>query len=159
MIKVMSRKGLGTRSDIYLPSSDKKVVMEEALHAELLEGEETILLVDDEEVNIEVTKEILEMLGYQVLAAGSGMEALKIYREHGETIDLVILDMIMPDMSGGVVFDKLREMNSKVRVILSTGYSLKGQASDIMSRGCRAFIQKPFRIEELSQKVRQVLDE
>jgi len=159
MIKVTSRKGLGTRFDIYPPPSDKKIATEEAIRAKLLKGEESILLVDDEDINIEVMKEILEMLGYQVFAAGNGMEALRIYREQGETIDLVILDMIMPDISGGDVFDMLREMNSKVRVILSTGYSLKGQASDIMGRGCRAFIQKPFRIEELSQKVRQVLDE
>jgi len=79
MIKVTSRKGLGTRFDIYPPPSDKKIATEEAIRAKLLKGEESILLVDDEDINIEVMKEILEMLGYQVFAAGNGTEALRIY--------------------------------------------------------------------------------
>ncbi len=124
----------------------------------LLRGKETLLLVDDEEVNLELMREILELLGYTILSAGNGQEALRIYRIQGGTIDLVILDMIMPDMNGGEVFSLLQEMNPSVRVILSTGYSLKGQVEDMMKQGCRALIQKPFHLDELSQAVRQVLD-
>ncbi len=124
----------------------------------LLRGKETLLLVDDEEVNLELMREILELLGYKILSAGNGQEALRIYRAQGGTIDLVILDMIMPDLNGGEVFCLLQEINPSVRVILSTGYSLKGQVEDMMNRGCRAFIQKPFHLDELSQAVRQVLD-
>lgn len=142
-----------------LPAPDRRAAPAEAGHAGLLKGKETILLVDDEDVNIEVMTELLEMLGYKVLTAESGTEAVRIYREKGKAIDMVILDMIMPDINGGDVFDMLKEMNPHVHVLLSTGYSLKGQVSDVMSRGCRAFIQKPFRVEELSRKVRQVLDE
>lgn len=124
----------------------------------LSRGKETLLLVDDEEVNLELMREILELLGYKILLAGNGQEALQIYRTQGGTIDLVILDMIMPDLNGGEVFCLLQEMNPSVRVILSTGYSLKGQVEDMMNRGCRALIQKPFHLDELSQTVRQVLD-
>ncbi|OPY15398.1 MAG: Chemotaxis protein CheY [Syntrophus sp. PtaB.Bin075] len=159
VLKMSSPKGSGTGSDRDLLVSDNAGVSENLGPAKLLKGEETILLVDDEDVNIEVMSEILEMLGYRVFSAENGQEALRIYREKWREIDLVILDMIMPDLKGGDVFDLMREMNPRARVILSTGYGWKGQAADIMSRGCRAFIKKPFHIEELSRKVRQVLDE
>jgi len=73
-------------------------------------------------------------------------------------IDLVILDMIMPGMGGGETFDFLKSMNHDVKVILSSGYSINGKAKEIMDRGCRAFIQKPFQINDLSDKIRKVLD-
>ena len=103
--------------------------------------------------------ELLEELGYTVLAAHGGREAVEIYQEHGDSIDLVILDMIMPDMGGGETFDRLKEINPGVRVLLSSGYSIDGQAQEIMARGCDGFIQKPFRIEELSQKIREIVKE
>lgn len=157
--QVKSQKSSGMEFGRDLSVPDHKAMPKESAHADLLKGKETILIVDDEDVNIEVMTEILEMLGYKVLTAGNGMEAVRIYQEKGKAIDMVILDMIMPDINGGDVFDRLREMNPQVRVLLSTGYSLKGQAADVMKRGCRAFIQKPFHVEELSRKVRQVLDD
>ena len=72
-------------------------------------------------------------------------------------IDMVLLDMIMPDMGGGEAFDRMKTINSGVKVLLSSGYSINGQASDILNRGCNAFIQKPFNLTQLSQKVRDVL--
>ena len=75
-----------------------------------------------------------------------------------DEIALVILDMIMPDMSGGEVYDKIKEINSKVKVLLSSGYSLNGQAKEILERGCDAFIQKPYGLQEISQKIRKILD-
>ncbi len=102
-------------------------------------------------------KDMLELLGYRVFTAGSGREALRIYEENKDVIDLVILDMIMPDMGGGETFDRLREADPGVRVILSSGYSLDGAPAGIMSRGCQGFIQKPVTIAELSQKIREVL--
>jgi CheY-like chemotaxis protein len=123
-----------------------------------LKGHETILLVDDEAVVVEVTREILETLGYRVFTAWTGTEAIAMYRSGEEKIDLVILDMILSGLSGAETFDRLRAMDPQIKVILSTGYSLMGQAKLIMARGCSGFIQKPFRIEELSQKVREVLD-
>jgi two-component system cell cycle sensor histidine kinase/response regulator CckA len=97
-------------------------------------------------------------MDYRVYAAGSGQEALAVYMEKRGEIDLIILDMIMPGMSGGETFDRLREINSTVKVLLSSGYSINGQAQEILDSGCNGFIQKPFRLEELSVKVREMLD-
>jgi len=114
--------------------------------------------VDDEKMVLEVSKELLEFLGYRVYAAGSGQEAIAVYMEKQKEIDLVLLDMILPGISGGEVFDRLREINPGIKVLLSSGYSIEGQAQEIMDRGCNGFIQKPFQLENLSQKVREMLD-
>jgi two-component system, cell cycle sensor histidine kinase and response regulator CckA len=158
IITVDSEVGKGTTFNIYLPATEKAIPREKRTSEELYMGEETILLVDDEEVITDVSKEILETLGYRVMVAASGKEAVDIYKEKKNNIDLVIMDMIMPQMSGGEAFDILRDINPEIKVILSSGYSLKGQANKIMERGCRAFLQKPFSIKELSKKVRSVLD-
>ena len=118
-----------------------------------------VLLVDDEEVIIEVCKQMLNCLGYRVLTANGGEEALTLYEDNREDIDLVVLDMVMPEMGGGVTFDRLKENDPRIKVILSSGYSLDGQAEEILERGCRAFIQKPFSMEELSNKLLTVLDD
>ena len=124
-------------------------------------GSETILVVDDEKMLLEVSRdmlELLEFLGYRVYAAGSGQEAIAVYMEKQKEIDLVLLDMIMPGISGGETFDRLLGINSEIRVLLFSGYSINGQAQEILDRGCSGFIQKPFQIENLSQKVREMLD-
>jgi len=100
---------------------------------------------------------MLAEMGYRVLVAHSGPEAIGIYEAQRETIDLVILDMIMPGMGGGEVYDRLKEIDPAVRVILSSGYSMEGMAKGIMGRGVQAFLQKPFRLEQLSMKVREAL--
>ena len=156
-ITVASKVGEGTTFDIFLPASREKAApVTERLEA-AVQGKETILLIDDEEVIIEVSSEILEMLGYRVWTVRTGQEAITLYKSRKNEIDLVILDMIMPGMSGGDTFDRLKAINPGVKVILSTGYSLTGQAREIMARGCRGFIQKPYKIETLSQKVREAL--
>jgi len=90
-------------------------------------------------------------LGYKVLTARSGKEAIKIYEENKERIDIVLLDMVMPDMSGGDTYDRMKYVNPKVKVLLSSGYSINGRATEILDRGCNGFIQKPFKMKELSQ--------
>ena len=120
-------------------------------------GHETILLVDDEELIIDVGGEILEFLGYTVFLARSGREAIAIYKEKQNTIDLVILDMIMPDIGGGEAYDILKKINPDIKVLLSSGYSINGQAREILEQGCDGFIQKPFSIEQISQKIRELL--
>jgi CheY-like chemotaxis protein len=101
---------------------------------------------------------MLEKLGYHVLIAKSGKIAIEKVYSQGNTIDLVILDLIMPGMDGGKTFDSIRSINPRIPVILSSGYSISGKATDIMQRGCNGFIQKPFNISELSHQVRKVLD-
>ncbi len=159
MIDVTSEPGQGSTFDIYLPASEKAIVKEQTAATEILTGTETVLLVDDEQVVLEVTRELLESLGYRVYAVGGGQEAIAVYMEKRKEIDLVILDMIMPGISGGETFDRLKEINPNIRVLLSSGYSIKGRAQEILERGCKSFLQKPFQLEMLSRKVREVLSE
>jgi CheY-like chemotaxis protein len=156
-INVSSEIGHGTAFSIFLPASDKRIVDERKLSGEVSGGGETILLVDDEAVITEVMEKALTFTGFKVFVARSGEEAIEAYGKNRDRIDLVVLDMIMPGMNGGKVFDRLREMNPGVKVILSSGYSIDGDASCIMARGCNGFIQKPFGIKELSLKIREVL--
>lgn len=127
------------------------------LEEQLLTGHETILLVDDEEMIIDVATHMLEEMGYTVLSAKSGREAIEVYRENKDKIDLVILDMIMPDMGGGETYDALKGINPDMKGLLSSGYGIDGQAREILARGCNGFIQKPFTMIDLSRKVREVL--
>ena len=101
----------------------------------------------------------MESLGYKVLIARSGKEAIETYEKNKEHIDIVLLDMIMPDMSGSDTYDRMKEIDPDIKVLLSSGYSINGTATEILDRGCNGFIQKPFKMKELSQKLREILDE
>lgn len=157
-ITVRSKEGVGTTFDIYLPASTKPLPKEKERTDDIVKGGETILLVDDQDIIIVVGKEMLTALGYHVLVAKSGKEAVEFFQQFSEKIDGVILDMIMPDMNGGETFDQLRIIDPEVKVLLSSGYSIDGQARDILDRGCAGFIQKPFGLMELSHKLRDFLN-
>jgi len=157
-INVYSEKGHGTTFNIYLPASEKEVSEEKKPSGETVRGTETVLFVDDEDIIIEVAEELFKELGYKVLIARGGKEAVEIYEKNKDRIDMLVLDMIMPDMSGSVTYDRLKEIDPDIKVLLSSGYSINGQATEIMDRGCNGFIQKPFKLKELSQKLREVLD-
>jgi CheY-like chemotaxis protein len=150
--------GRGTTFYIYLPASDAVVAKPSSTTKDLTAGSETILLVDDEKVIVAVNRPMLEKLGYTVLTAEGGREAIEVFDANHDRIDMVILDMIMPDLGGGAVFDHLKSVQPDVKVLLSTGYSISGQAEEILARGCAGFIQKPFNITMLSQKIREILD-
>ena len=156
-IDVSSEKEKGTTFTLYLPASEKKAVQEKAVPTEMFRGTGTILLIDDEKMILDVGCELLEELGYTVLSALSGQEALQIFQENSTKIDLVIMDMIMPGMSGGEAFDRLRNINQDIKVLLSSGYSLKGQATQILRRGCDGFIQKPFNLNQLAEKIGSII--
>ncbi|MFC1811184.1 response regulator [Thermodesulfobacteriota bacterium] len=157
-IEVYSEVDEGATFSIVLPASEKAVVKEENHHEEVLKGTETVLLVDDEDLIIEIGQQILETLGYQVLLARGGKEAIDVYTENRDEIDLVILDMVMPDMGGGDTFDNLKKINPDLKVLLSSGYSVNGQATEILARGCNGFIQKPFDLNSLSKRMREILN-
>ena len=157
-ISVYSEKGHGSTFNIYLPASEKEIIEEKKPTGDTLRGTETVLFVDDEDMIIEVAGELFEQLGYKVLTARSGKEAIEIYEKNKEQIDIVLLDMIMPNMSGSDTYDKMKKIDPDIKVLLSSGYSINGQATEIMDRGCNGFIQKPFKMKELSQKLREVLD-
>ncbi|MCG6534241.1 MAG: PAS domain S-box protein [Syntrophales bacterium LBB04] len=158
IINVYSEKGQGSTFNIYLPASDKAIPEEKKSIGALVKGEGILLLVDDERMILEVGKLMLEKLGFEVLVAGSGKEAIEIYQKSMDRIKVVILDMIMHPMGGGETFDHLKELNPQVKVLLSSGYSINGKAQAIFNRGCRGFIQKPFSLQELSQRLLDVID-
>ena len=157
IILAESKKGQGATFRIYLPATEKPVIDELQANQNILVGTETILLVDDEEMIIDVGAEILQKLGYEVLTASNGIEAIEVYRQNRQKVAMVILDLIMPQMGGGETYDRLKEVDPQVKVLLSSGYSLDGQATEILKRGCDGFIQKPFSMEDLSRKLRQII--
>ncbi len=158
IINSISKKGEGATFNIFLPASEKKIFKEKMPQKDILKGSETVLFVDDEDIIIDVGRDLLKKLGYDVLTAKGGIEAVEIYKTNPKKIDIVILDMIMPEMGGGDTYEKLRDVDPGVKVLLSSGYSIDGQASKILSRGCDGFIQKPFDIKSLSLEIRKILD-
>ena len=158
IINVYSEKGKGATFTVYLPASDQKATHDSApVPTSVHKGSGTILLVDDEKLILDVGVQLLETLGYQVLTASNGKLALEIYSQHQDRIVLIVLDMIMPVMGGGETYDRLKTMDPGARVLLSSGYSMDGQAADILKRGCDGFIQKPFNMEQLSRKISDIL--
>lgn len=156
-IDVVSAPGQGATFYVYLPAAAGLAAEPERHKRPPAAGRGTILLVDDEPEVLEVTACMLERLGYEVLRAGSGREAIAIYEGRRADIRLVVLDMIMPEMGGGEVFDALKRIDPAARILLATGYSLQGQAREILDRGCVGFLQKPFDLEELARKLEDTL--
>lgn len=156
-IDVESKKGEGATFRIYIPASEKEVRKDDMAPEEIIKGTGTVLLVDDEKVLLEIGRELLEVMGYRVLTARGGKEAIEVCRKNRDEIDMVLLDMIMPAMGGGEVFDIIKEINPGIKVLLSSGYSSGGKANEILSRGCDGFIQKPFSMSELSEKIKEIL--
>jgi two-component system cell cycle sensor histidine kinase/response regulator CckA len=158
IIGVYSEPGEGTTFNIYLPATEKIVSKQQRNFKELMRGSEVLLLVDDEEFILEIGEDMLKRLGYKVVVAESGQKALDIYEKDQHAIDMVILDIIMPDMSGSETYDRLKEINPAIKTLLSSGYSINGKAQAILNSGCQGFIQKPFNLTNLSQKIRKILD-
>jgi PAS domain S-box-containing protein len=157
-IHVESEKGVGSTFIIYLPASEKAVEDEKKAADEVRKGRETILLIDDEAMIIDVGSRMLIGLGYAVLTAQGGKTGVEVFRQNYGRIGLVILDVIMPDIGGWGAFERLQEIDPSVKVLLSSGYALDEQAKEIMAKGCKGFIQKPFSMEALSKKIREILD-
>jgi two-component system cell cycle sensor histidine kinase/response regulator CckA len=120
-------------------------------------GMETVLLVDDEEIVIGVGRQMLERLGYSVLTAKNGLEAVDVYRDNQNAIGLIILDMIMPGLEAGDTYDRLRALNPDIKVLLSSGYGLDQKIKGFLERGCSGFIQKPFNMKILEDKIEEVM--
>jgi CheY-like chemotaxis protein len=156
-ISVYSEQNRGTTFTIYLPASEKEAVVEKKVPTKMIKGSGTILLIDDEEMILEVGGEMLTELGYYVIPVMSGKEAIRVFQKDRDRIDLIIMDMIMPGMGGGETFDHLRDLKPDVKVLLSSGYSINGQATKILQRGCDGFIQKPFNMNQLAEKIQKIL--
>jgi PAS domain S-box-containing protein len=157
IIDVHSIKGKGTTFDIYLPGSNKEVAEVKAINEEAIKGTGTILLVDDEPMIINVGKALLERLGYKVIIAESGNAAINVFETDKDKIDIVILDMIMPGMNGIETYRRLKKSNPGIKVLFSSGYSMDEGTSEILNLDSNGFIQKPYKFEKLSQKLKIML--
>lgn len=155
-ISVYSEPDVGTTFQILLPLfADGRTIA--PVSQELIRGTGTILLVDDEEVMRITADAILEELGYRVLTADNGEEAVAIYEERRDDIDLVVLDMIMPVMNGKDCFVRLQQLEPNVRVILSSGFTKEEDLDDMKKRGLKGFIRKPYLSGPLSRAVHDAL--
>ncbi|ABW69059.1 PAS domain S-box protein [Desulfosudis oleivorans] len=161
MVRVTSEKGRGTSFFIFLPAMIRGQLKKEkeAAAPAIKGGAEAILVVDDEEMVIKACSRMLKRLGYNVVAVQSGEAAVSLYRQHYREIALVLLDMLMPGMGGGETYDKLKQINPHVKVLLSSGFSLNNQAREILAKGCSGFIQKPYDTAAISLKLREILDQ
>jgi two-component system, cell cycle sensor histidine kinase and response regulator CckA len=157
IIKVETFPKCGTTFHIYLPVSARPATSDPGPNLSIVKGNGELLLVDDEDSIRNVGQRILGQLGYQVQAAASGAQALEIYRQARPGIDLVILDIIMPSMDGRETFERLKELDPEVKVLVTSGYSLDGEAQKMLDAGALGFIQKPYRIDALSQKIAEIL--
>jgi len=157
-IDVYSEPGEGSIFKIYLPISNDGINKEMLINKNLQGGNnELILLVDDEKDVLAIGKTILERYGYRIVTAENGKEAIEVYKKHKDNIHLVIFDMIMPEIGGNEFFLQLKGINPEVRTILASGYSKSGKAQSILDNGVMEFIQKPYQMQELLSKVRNVL--
>ncbi len=151
----------GTTFELFLPSITGAVIPEESpvLHpAGPPKGSGTILIVDDEDIIRQLGADILEDVGYKIILASRGEEAIRLYQQQGQDIDLVVLDVVMPGMGGKETFRKLKEINPKIKVLLSSGYSTDGEVGEILKEGVEGMVQKPYKDEELIEKVKEILD-
>ncbi len=158
-INVYSEPGRGTTFKAYFPATDKTPLDEltTAQH-EIPRGTETILIVDDELTLLDLTKELLEGLGYTVLTAAGPHQGIKVYKERHDEIQLVILDMLMPEMTGNQVYPVLKEVNPGVVVLLATGLNVGEKVDDMISLGVNGVVGKPYSVTDLAIHVRNLLD-
>lgn len=156
-ILVDSELGKGTKVRIYLPAFKAQTEKPKAPIAKPYKGTGTILLIEDEETVMEVNCQILERLGYRVLKAKNGNEAVRIAETFDGDIDLAILDIVLPDMGGKDVYPLLIKARTNLAVIVCSGYSLDSPAREILDAGAQDFIQKPFSIATLSSKLKKFL--
>lgn len=156
-IVVYSEVGIGTVFHIYLPISANKAAAVNRKDVSIQTGTGTILLVDDEDIIRISGKYLLEKLGYTVLLADNGVAALTVYNNHKQDIDLVISDMIMPKMGGSETFYKIRALNPQCPVIISSGFTKDESLHQLKQDGLAGFLDKPFRMHELSTLLARVL--
>ncbi len=157
IIECISTRRKGSTFNVFLPVSRHKTSRPAAPGGRLHEGTETILLVDDEDVIIKVDRKLLKQMGYKVLIAKNGVAALKIFTARHPHIDLVLLDIVMPDMNGDKVFSQMKKVKPDVKVLVSSGYSIDWQARKMLEDGCNGFIQKPFKMKQLAFQIREIL--
>jgi nitrogen-specific signal transduction histidine kinase/ActR/RegA family two-component response regulator len=157
-VQVYSQEGRGSTFHVYLPAMERAVEERGVEELELPTGTETILVVDDEEGLRKLGQAVLEPCGYRVLIAEDGAQALEVYQAHPEEVALVVLDVIMPRMNGLECMRRLREMDPDVKVLISTGYTARDLAQELVAEGALGVVEKPFRIQDFATAVRAAID-
>ncbi|MCP4642971.1 MAG: response regulator [bacterium] len=158
VITVYSEEGHGTTFRVYLPLIRESTQQSRSSSLqEIPTGSESILIVDDEQVVRNVASQMLQRLGYRVFAAADGVEALATYRELPGEIDAVLLDVAMPRMGGEECLRGLIDMDPEVRVIMSSGHDMSARDDDLVSKGAKGTIQKPYQLADLARRIRALL--
>jgi CheY-like chemotaxis protein len=157
-ITIDSELGKGTTVSIYLSAVVTAVEEEEKKTLELSKGTGTVLVIEDEAMLMDLTSQLLEKLGYKVLRAQTGREAVSIANSFEGDIDIALLDIILPDMVGTEIYPLIKEIRPNIKVLVCSGYSIDGPAQEILDAGAHCFIQKPISISDLSQKLQELLD-
>ena len=143
--------------DIYFPASESKKTTPEKENTEQPEGKRTVLVIEDEETEVGITRAVLEKLGYHVLEVKSGMEAVNLARTFEGEIDLVFLDIVLPDMGGEEVYSLLLEARPDMKVIVCSAYANDELIQRLLDAGVQAFIQKPFTVATVSETLDEIL--
>jgi len=157
-LSVDSKPGRGAEVHICLPVFDNRVVEGAAKSTEPTNETGTVLVIEDEDMVMDVSRKMLERLEYHVLEARNGEEASNILRTYNGHIDLAIMDVCLPDMMGGMLYTVIKKVRPKMKVIVSSGYNIEGPAMKILDAGAQGFIQKPYSFSALSEKLNEVLD-
>jgi PAS domain S-box-containing protein len=158
-IEVQSKTNSGTTFTIYLPATDpidKKKT--DKFHAKSIGKGHTVLVVDDEPMIIEMAKDMLHSLGFRVLSAGNGLEGLDIYKQKQSEISVILLDLLMPEMSGKVCYKNLKQINPKVKVVITSGIGELEKKKELEKMGITAYLEKPYSLENISKKLYQILN-
>ncbi len=159
IIDVTSKESIGSTFNLYLPISDNaNIGKENSLSEKLPKGEGLILVVDDEEVMRMAAGEILKACGYDVLFAKNGKEALEIFKTHSEKIKLVLLDMVMPEMSGKETYIEIAKIRSDIPVILVSGYNRDGRVQEILDLGVIEYLPKPYTLEKVAEIIHRIVN-
>ncbi len=156
-ILVDSKLGKGTTVHVYLPAIEAESQEDKPTELEIITGTGTILLIEDEPIVMEVSRAMLEKLGYRVIEARTGKEAVEIAQNLEEKLDLALLDMKMPDMSGADIYHAVQKFRHHLKVIVCSGYAYDGPVQEVLNSGAQDFMQKPFSFTALSKMVHKVL--
>ncbi len=155
-VYVESALGQGTTVSIYLPGTTAKEVVAEPVEPYTPKRTGTALIVEDEHLVMEVNHAIVEKLGYKILEAKTGKEALSMARNYDGKIDFALLDVILPDMDGSVIYPELKAARPDMKVVVCSGFALDGPASEMLEAGAESYIQKPFTVAALSAVLKKI---
>ena len=157
LILVDSEHGKGTVVRIYLPALEPRIKKEFETISKVPDGSGTVLVIEDEDMVMDVSREMLEHMDYRVLGAKTGKEAIDIAQTYDAVIDLALLDIGLPDMGGDKVYPIIKDARPGLKVIVCSGYSIDGPAQDILNAGAQSFLQKPFSMTTLSERLKDVM--